>query len=501
MRNSTTIHDLIHSLTKAEKRFFKMYASMHTKGNRNNYILLFDAVDDQDVYDEEKLVHRFRKYSFAKNIAKTKFLLRELILKTLRQLNTNKTTKGKIRELLDSVEIYYQKTLYSNCNALLQRAKKLATENELTIFQKRIVNWEIKLSAYNKTSKESLATLRTSLMNFSNRLILENELQMLIAEIHRTVEEEPRESTIKLLENRLKELIASWSDTIGIEQASFLSRTYYLEAKAIFAQLRFELSLAKEAYEDLLQLWDDRTNLIPCYKEEYLRHALALCYTYINIREDNLVGKKVLENISSLQFVTKQSQEKKDLKLALVEFMNSLALNNLEYATILFFEINKLAKKHERKLEISWRIKLHYLLCVYHFLKGEFKEALHWIEHVKESIQDHQFPTIQNYCKLIGLIINYERGEYNLLEYEIRHVHYYLAKQKQKLPIEDSVLYAVKKLLKVHQNVSETSKIFTELHHSLQTSKEQNDLSKFLGTSAIYHWMKDKLPKDDKVIN
>ena len=48
---------LIKSLTKAEKRYFKLFASVNNTDA--NYILLFDAIDAQDVYDEKRIKEKF----------------------------------------------------------------------------------------------------------------------------------------------------------------------------------------------------------------------------------------------------------------------------------------------------------------------------------------------------------------------------------------------------------------------------------------------------------
>ena len=54
------LHELIQSLTKSEKRYFKLLSSRHTIGEENNYILLFDFIEKQDLYDEEQLKSHFK---------------------------------------------------------------------------------------------------------------------------------------------------------------------------------------------------------------------------------------------------------------------------------------------------------------------------------------------------------------------------------------------------------------------------------------------------------
>ncbi|MFZ1593345.1 MAG: hypothetical protein WAT27_14735, partial [Chitinophagales bacterium] len=83
MKPSDNLFKLIKSLDKSEKGYFKKFALGH--GKNSNYILLFNAIDTQDVYDEEALLKKFKTQAFAKQIAVTKNYLWELILRSQRQ--------------------------------------------------------------------------------------------------------------------------------------------------------------------------------------------------------------------------------------------------------------------------------------------------------------------------------------------------------------------------------------------------------------------------------
>ena len=62
---SDSLHRLIHSLNKPEKRYFNIYASRHSSG-KNNYVKLFEAICLQKQYDEEKIRQKFKQEVFIK---------------------------------------------------------------------------------------------------------------------------------------------------------------------------------------------------------------------------------------------------------------------------------------------------------------------------------------------------------------------------------------------------------------------------------------------------
>ena len=59
-------------MSKAEKRYFKLYSSRHTLGEKNNYSILFDAIDKQEEYDEGKLMKKFKGEAFTNRFSISK---------------------------------------------------------------------------------------------------------------------------------------------------------------------------------------------------------------------------------------------------------------------------------------------------------------------------------------------------------------------------------------------------------------------------------------------
>ena len=69
-----SLFELIRSLTKSEKRYFKLLASRHTIGDENNYVRLFDAIDRQEEYDEESLFKEFKGEAMLNKFSITKLI-------------------------------------------------------------------------------------------------------------------------------------------------------------------------------------------------------------------------------------------------------------------------------------------------------------------------------------------------------------------------------------------------------------------------------------------
>ena len=61
--SSNDLFILIKALNKSEKGYFKLHASRRTSKGEQIYIKLFDAIDKQSEYNEQKIVQKLRTIS------------------------------------------------------------------------------------------------------------------------------------------------------------------------------------------------------------------------------------------------------------------------------------------------------------------------------------------------------------------------------------------------------------------------------------------------------
>ncbi|HHG85707.1 MAG TPA: hypothetical protein ENJ82_13245, partial [Bacteroidetes bacterium] len=80
MKTQDDLYQLVTSLSRAEKRYFKIYANRHVIGKQNKYVMLFDLLDRQKSYDANLL----RKKYPGSNLSSDKNYLKKLLLKSMR---------------------------------------------------------------------------------------------------------------------------------------------------------------------------------------------------------------------------------------------------------------------------------------------------------------------------------------------------------------------------------------------------------------------------------
>ena len=119
---------LVKSLSKSEKRQFKLYVGRLGVNTDAKFLALFNLLDKLKTYDERQILSSgIVKKAQLSNL---KAHLYKQILISLRLNPVNQNIRVQIREQLDFATILYQKGLYKQSLKLLDKAKNMAIENE-----------------------------------------------------------------------------------------------------------------------------------------------------------------------------------------------------------------------------------------------------------------------------------------------------------------------------------------------------------------------------------
>lgn len=130
---------LVSSLTKTEKRYFKVNASI-VKTNKS-LIKMFDVLEKSNFSSEDDLL-KLLKIDSASNLSVMESRLQALILKHLRGFHANASQEIELHHLLVEIEILYTKRLFKNCAKHVLKAKKIAQESDNHLALLGLLKWE-----------------------------------------------------------------------------------------------------------------------------------------------------------------------------------------------------------------------------------------------------------------------------------------------------------------------------------------------------------------------
>lgn len=496
---SKDLFNLIKSLTVSEKGYFAKFAKRHIIGNGNNYLRLFEAINEQKVYDEELLKSQFKNEKFIKQFTTAKNYLTNMILKSLENYHGDESVSNKIVSLMNQYKILFEKTLFSQAETLLKRAKKLARETENYPKLIDILRYERSLD-YKKIGEPNFEEyLETSLQEEKDVLKkLENlaEYNNIYLRISRLFKVTGRSRTEKELENFSRifsnPLLSNEKEALTVRAKNFFYIISYLYYYCIG-----DTKLAFEFGEKRLHLIEKHFEKISSMQEEYiyaLTDAIAfafnigeikLCLSYLKKKRD-----------FALEFKNKQSVPN-HLDMCVSSYSFELYIYSMagyfKEATETAQEVIKWLHKYQGKINKSEELKVIYAIAYVYFGAGDYSKALFWVNEILNDNSNFR-QDYKIFAKIMNLIIHYELGNIDLMEYNIKSVLRFL-NNKDKLHKYEHTLIKFIKRIPLLKNGEDMSFEFHQLKEELDMISKDEFEKRAFDYFDIISWLESKLSK------
>lgn len=130
MEPQDELYQLIKALSKSEKKFFTQYVNLYEKGSSPMYLQVFNFLNEEPDYSEERLFKKFRDKTFKKNYPVTKHYLKQLIIKTLRHGDLTIREDRDLTVYLLDIKRLMAKGLMPMAKKMLEKLKAEAYEAE-----------------------------------------------------------------------------------------------------------------------------------------------------------------------------------------------------------------------------------------------------------------------------------------------------------------------------------------------------------------------------------
>lgn len=471
------LHELISSLTKSEKRYFKLLSSRHTIGEENNYVLLFDFIDKQNEYNEEHVFDHFHGQAFLNRFSITKKRLYNHILSALDSFHSQSSIQAQLHKMLHSADILIHKTLYAQATKLLRSAEKLAQKNEalnilIDIRKKQKIlqeknNFmdlsELELNTISETDtdyhKQSL--YEDKLWNIKSRL-----LQQMI--LHGQVRSIENEKTFETIYNELQGLNKPKTATL---EAQYLR--LHIESAYHFALQHYQESLT--AMEQNLNLFEKNKDLLDKHPERYFSLLTNLVYTSDHLgcfdkSEIYLAALKKFEAIVN-QLPDIDLQMKLFTTISSINLSFSTRRGNYEDATSFIPEIKEGLNKFGEKISGARNAFLQFKMATIYLSIGENNLALKAIRTILNDTSLDKKEDIVAFAHLLELFIHIELGDVEYLPYARTSTIRFLKKRNRFYAFEEALLTFAKKYVNVTNKFDAMEK-WEELHEKLQKLSE-----------------------------
>lgn len=482
---SDQLHRLIKSMSKPEKRYFKVFSSRHIIGEENNYQTLFDAIDRQEDYDEEKLLKKFKDKGFVNRFSIAKNRLYNALLKSLDSFHSNSSVEAQIHRQVHAAEILYNKSLYDQAKKVLNSARKVAEKHEMYTVLLEISKWDKRLVEKNnydeiQDSSELDALLQRDL-EILNNLKANEELwnikSKLFSQLYRQgkVRSESETGEFKKLIEEAKNRLND--QNIGVENQYLL---HHISGAYHFALGQYELCypyLKKNIalIQDNMFLFEEEPGIFI----SVLTNAI-----YVGMRTQN--RKETFEHLETLRSFSQSLESKmnEDLSIRLFSLGKSTELTlyaqsgEFEKGLEIIPEIKLGLGAFDEHLSHVRKAHFYFNIAVIYFGLEQYHEALKWVNKLLNNVDIDKTKDIHCIAQILNLVIHLELGNKELLPYTIRSTQRFLSTRNKVFEFENVMLAFVNEMLKKRSNKSLES-LYCDLVEQLETLK-QNSFEHFV---------------------
>ncbi|MGB0914834.1 MAG: hypothetical protein ACPGVI_02130 [Crocinitomicaceae bacterium] len=491
------LFDLIDSMSKSEKRYFKLMSSRHTIGGENNYVKLFDFIDKQDVYSEEDLFKAFDGEAFLNRFSITKKRLYDHILSSLDSFHTSSSVEAQLYKMLHSSDILFEKSLYDQSRRVLRSAEKLAVKNEKP---------EILLLV----SKKQKRLLETS-------------------------------GYLEISDKNIKELFEKESESIDVIQVynriwTIKSTLFAHLSKKGVARSKNEIVDYDEVCNELLVNEDDWK---VSTETTYLYHHTLSAYYYavgnleksldhlkfnlehINVKTSSPIeaNKKVsvytnaiyvadklgyhkdsAKYLQSLKELSRSIDSNEDLAIKLfssissIEFSMCLKKGDFKTAQVISESVEEKLETYGDKIVPIRRAFLEFKLAVVSMGNGDFNDALKWVNRILNDSNLDKTEDIIGFTQLLDLLIHIELNHDKLLPYSLKSTLRFFKTRNRLYSFEKVFLQFIGKLIKCDDRF-EIETLWEELYNELGTLKDDSFESIALEYFDFTAWAEAKLKR------
>ena len=489
------LFQLIKTLTKAEKRNFRLYVTRNQDSEELKFIRLFDILDKSKDYDEPtifKKVPEIRK----EQLSNLKAHLYKQLLTSLRLLHKNKNADIDIRENIDYAKVLYNKGLYMQSLKILDKAKGLSETNHQDLLKLEVIEFEKLIESRHITrshegrADELAADAQTTMQRLLNTSHLSN-LSLQLYGMYLLMGHARNGEDLKKVDDFLQNNIGN----TPLSTMGFFEKVYFFQS----------------------HIWH-------CYIGQNWKNYYRYSYKWVELFEDEPIMKindtslylKGVHNLLNALFMTldheRLSKILNNTELYLQKHADSLDENtralafhhvytakiNKHFLEGSFTEGVKMIPEIETQLrEFALRLDEHRILVFYYkiaclyFGSGNFDKAIDYLNNIINLKSGSLRTDIQCFARMLHLICHYEKGHFALLEYLIKSVYRFLMKHGDMSGVMQEILKFLKRSLFIKQ------KDLKDEFGALKTQLEILAESPFERRSFIYldiiAWLESKV--------
>ncbi|MBP6730658.1 MAG: hypothetical protein KA149_01290 [Chitinophagales bacterium] len=480
MVSSDLLHQLIHSLSKTEKKYFKETSS------GQNYVKLFDAINEQKEYDEEKLRKKFKGETFINNFSAAKSYLQEALLRSLRNFNAGKLMDDVSYERLQNIKLLYEKGFVTVAEKQLAKLKQFCYTYELYTRLLEVFSFEMQLNNGLNRSNEKLYAERKRILKVLGNI---NELNQVYGEMIAIATRTGYHSKAQtdMVEQLMQNPLLNENAICGEPDEKYALWNVFF----VYHYISKNFSEAYKAKMKQFELYRDGDVIIKTRPKTYLLmlgNLVSLAYNIPSLHdfeysyEQMLKAHEAVKGFESLKFEQRSA-------FGLLLFRLKRDYRHLD-AHVQYISEN--LEKHAGNISLVRETDTYFNVALAFFRKKDYNKTIDWLQKIIDHPRPDERLQIQRIARHMLLLVHYELKNFELLDYMITNTQRYLAKRNLSDEFDKVLLNGFKALIKAAGKPA-LKKALQKLKAEMQGIKKNEAAPKNEAEFEYLAWIEDKL--------
>lgn len=200
------------------------------------------------------------------------------------------------------------------------------------------------------------------------------------------------------------------------------------------------------------EIFDRHPHIRADLAKRYLKTLSNLLYCYIDSKNYEAAFsliKDMIELRNKPGFDTLEMEVKIFTSTHIAELMLHNKMGDFDKAVRVSKDIAVGMEKYKGRINKEQQLVFSYHISYAYFGTEQFKDALFWINQVLNDTEQTLRQDIFGFSRLFNLLIHFELGNHDLMEYTIKSTSRYLNKKEKDYQIEGEMIRYLKKLIKV----------------------------------------------------
>lgn len=485
---------LVKSLTKSEKRQFKLYVGRLGVNTNSKFLSLFNLLDKAIKYNEAEILKA--GIIEKQQLANVKTHLYKQILISLKLNPSHQNIRSQIREQIDFASILYHKGLYKQSLKILDKSKEVALNNEEKNLAYEILELEkIIESQYITRSIGSRAeALIKETEHLSNLNVVASQLSNLSLQLYSII----LKTGYAKNDIESKEITNYFNDRIpdyNIKNLEFRERLLLYNAHLWYSFLIQDFSDCYKYSKKWVDLFYDNPKMINLNPVSFLKGNQYLLEALYFIRDHDRFQKE----LTNLQLITgEKSFPKNDNVLGLIFLYVNTNRLNLHFMQGGFKEGLALVNPILKGLEVyKNRIDGHHVMVFYYkiaslyFGIGDYKMSIVYLDKIISNRSLSMREDLLCFSRVLNLVAHYESGLDYHLDTLLKSTYKFLIKMNELNMVQKEMINFIKGLQDIYPH--EIKKAFKELHAKLRTYEDHPYERRAFLYLDILSWLESRI--------